>query len=69
MYATLFLCAMSTCLISANYAVMATTVAVASIMLMRIKKEEAMLAARFGSEYDWWRQRTGALVPRLRLLQ
>ncbi len=65
MYSTLFLCAGATCLISANYAVWATTLAVASVMLLRIKKEEAMLAEKFGDSYHSYRRRTGALVPRL----
>lgn len=65
MYSTLFLCAGSTCLISANLYVMATTVAVAVVILLRIKKEEVMLTERFGETYASYQRRTGALVPRL----
>ncbi len=65
MYSTLFLCAIATCLISANYAVIATTLAVATLMLLRIQKEEDMMLERFGQEYQQYRRQTGALLPKL----
>jgi protein-S-isoprenylcysteine O-methyltransferase Ste14 len=65
MYATLFLCAIATCLVSANYIVVGTVVAVAVVFLIRMKKEETMLIGRFGDEYRDYRRRTGALIPGL----
>lgn len=64
MYATLFLCATATCLISANGIVIASAVAVAIVFLLRMRKEEAMLAERFGDEYREYRRQTWALVPK-----
>lgn len=65
MYSVLFLCAIATCLISANVFVLATTLVVAVIMLARIRKEERMLQERFGTAYKDYQRRTGALVPRV----
>ncbi|HEY6020268.1 MAG TPA: isoprenylcysteine carboxylmethyltransferase family protein [Candidatus Paceibacterota bacterium] len=65
MYATLFLCATGVCLISANLFIAAATVPVAVVMLMRMRKEEAMLVSRFGEKYITYRQYTGALFPKL----
>ena len=65
MYSTRFLCAAASCLISANYAVLVTTLAAAGVMLLRIRREEAMLQARFGEDYQRYRQQTGALLPKL----
>lgn len=65
MYSVLFVCATATCLISANYAVVATAVAVAIPILVRIRKEEAMMMAHFGDQYQNYRKHTGALFPKL----
>jgi len=35
------------------------------LLLLRLPKEEAMLAARFGDAYRTYQQRTGAFIPRL----
>lgn len=64
MYSLLFLCALSTCLISGNILVMGTTLLVVAVMLVRIRKEETILSERFGEEYAAYRQKTGALLPR-----
>jgi protein-S-isoprenylcysteine O-methyltransferase Ste14 len=64
MYSTLFLCATSTCLVSANLFVMATTCSVAVVFLLRMKKEEDMLVQRFGDTYREYRRQAGALLPR-----
>lgn len=65
MYATLFLCAAGVGLISANLLIAATTVPVAVVMLMRMRKEEQMLVSRFGEKYITYREYTGALFPKL----
>jgi protein-S-isoprenylcysteine O-methyltransferase Ste14 len=65
MYTTLFLCAAATCFISANALVLVAASAVALVFLVRIKKEESMLVARFGDEYRAYQRQTGALIPQL----
>lgn len=65
MYATLFMCAISTALFSANMIVAVSSVFVVISMSLRIKREEAMLAKEFGDEYDTYRASTKALVPLL----
>jgi protein-S-isoprenylcysteine O-methyltransferase Ste14 len=64
-YVVLFLSAIGACLVSSNIIVMITTLAVVAVVLIRIRKEEAMLIGRFGDEYLDYRRRTGALLPRL----
>ena len=41
-------------------------VAMWALVVVRTPREEAQLAERFGAEYDRYRDRTGALLPRLR---
>ncbi len=65
MYVTLFVCAIATCLISADLGVLITTLAVAAVMLLRIRREERMLVHRFGVAYEAYQATTGALIPRL----
>ena len=35
------------------------------IILIRVKREEAMLLARFGEKYDSYMERTGRFLPRI----
>ncbi len=35
------------------------------IILLRVKREEAMLIARFGDKYDSYMERTGRFLPRI----
>ena len=65
MYSTLFLCAGATCLISASLLVVLTTLPVAIVFLLRVRKEEGLLLGRFGDIYREYQGRTGALVPKL----
>lgn len=65
MYSTLFLCAVATCFITAELVVMMTVVFVAVVFLLRIRREEAMLLARFGNLYREYQKQTAALVPGL----
>lgn len=64
-YATLILCAVGACLVTANLVVSAMAAAVALVLWLRIKKEETILVARFGDEYRAFMARTGALIPKL----
>lgn len=65
MYTTLFLCIVSAGLVSAHLVVMATGAAVVVAMALQIKKEETMLQEHFGSAYRDYREKTGAIVPKL----
>ena len=65
MYATFTLCALGTTLTSANLIVAATSSIPVALMYVRTKKEEVLLADRFGDAYHTYRQQTGALLPRL----
>ena len=65
MYATLFLCAVATCLITANCVVIVSALVLVLVFSMRMRKEEAMLIARFGDEYREYKRQTWALVPKL----
>ena len=65
MYTTLCLCAVGTCLVTANLFVMAATACVAVVILLRIRNEDAMLAERFGDQYSAYCRRTGGLLPKL----
>lgn len=66
MYTTLFVCALATCLVTASALTLASALVVAVLMLVRIRKEEAMLIGRFGDHYRAYMRATGALLPRLR---
>ncbi len=68
MYATFFLCAIATILITAHYVVAVTGAVTALFMVLRIRNEEAMLLERFGDEYRAYQETTGALMPKLRIL-
>lgn len=67
MYAVLFLSILAACLTSANLVVMVTSVPLALVMTLRMKKEEAMLERRFGWSYCKYAQCTGAIVPKIRI--
>lgn len=69
MYATLFLCALAASLTSANLLIMAASVIIAVTMALRIKREEAMLQDRFGERYREYMKKTGAIVPKLRIVR
>jgi protein-S-isoprenylcysteine O-methyltransferase Ste14 len=68
MYATLFLCAVAVTLISANVLVALSGAAVIVVMSLRIKKEEEMLHLHFGAHFLEYKQTTGAVLPKLRLI-
>ena len=51
-------------LITANWFLFATGVLVLALILLRTRKEEQNLAARFGDEYRAYRERTGRFLPK-----
>jgi protein-S-isoprenylcysteine O-methyltransferase Ste14 len=63
MCAGLLLCAIATCLITADYGVMISVAMVAAMLPRMLRREEAALLERFGDAYHAYRQRTPALVP------
>jgi protein-S-isoprenylcysteine O-methyltransferase Ste14 len=53
-------------LIAANcFILLIALIALASIRLVIVPLEERQLLARFGSEYQEYMRRTGAMIPRL----
>lgn len=52
-------------LIMGSWLIALVTLVGALFLLLRLPKEEAMLATRFGDTYRAYQQRTGAFVPRL----
>ena len=64
MYSALFGWMLSVSLIAANWLFVVILAGAASAMLLRIPREEAMLANRFGDEFQAYRSRTGLLLPR-----
>jgi protein-S-isoprenylcysteine O-methyltransferase Ste14 len=69
MYATLFLSALSSCLISANLVVVASTTMLITAMTLRIRKEERMMRRRFRGKYLAYELRTGKIFPRMNLFR
>jgi protein-S-isoprenylcysteine O-methyltransferase Ste14 len=52
-------------LLAANAFLLATGVTVFTLMVLRTRREEANLLARFGEDYLRYRERTGRILPRL----
>jgi protein-S-isoprenylcysteine O-methyltransferase Ste14 len=67
MYATLFLSVLAACLISGNLIVVATSVMLVFAIVLRIKREDAMLEERFGETYRKYAKSTGTITPKLRI--
>jgi protein-S-isoprenylcysteine O-methyltransferase Ste14 len=53
-----------TALLSANLVIFAATVSVYALLVIRTPIEERHLADRFGKEYEEYRRRVGAFLPR-----
>ncbi|MDP3645503.1 MAG: isoprenylcysteine carboxylmethyltransferase family protein [bacterium] len=66
MYATFFLCVLSTGLISGSGVVLITGLTTFVTMALRVEGEERMLLERFGTEYRAYMNTTGAFIPRFR---
>lgn len=66
MYLAVFICGIGMALLTANWLITVTYfVPVLALYLLRTPVEEARLAGAFGEEYQAYRARTGALLPRL----
>lgn len=66
MYSTLFVWALAFFLLSANWLVGGTWLALGLVAASRAGREEAALLERFGAEYRAYMRRTGRFLPRLR---
>jgi protein-S-isoprenylcysteine O-methyltransferase Ste14 len=65
MYVAFLIMLASTGLISANWFIgVVGVLLIASITIVRIPREEALLAERFGQPYAIYQRTTGALLPR-----
>ncbi len=69
MYVTLFLCVLAAWLISGDLAILMTGSMLIVAMMLRIKREEAMLREYFGEMYREYAKRTGTVVPKLRVFR
>jgi len=66
MYTAFLFNAVGGAFLCANFLVGVSTLLVVLATIGRIPTEEAMLKAEFGAEYEAYRARSGALLPRLR---
>lgn len=67
MYAAFYLLALDILLLTDNAWVAGTIVVLlTAVMLMRVRREEAVLLAAFGDDYRAYMARTGRFLPRLR---
>ena len=64
LYTTVALLTVAISLITANWFLLATGVAVFSLLVVRTRTEEANLVARFGDRYRAYMKRTGRFLPR-----
>lgn len=64
LYTTVALLTVAISLITANWFLLATGVAVFSLLVVRTRTEEANLVARFGDRYLAYMERTGRFLPR-----
>lgn len=66
MYTAFFVIILSFYLLSANWAIgLIFAGGLTGVIINRIAKEERLMHARFGSEYEAWANRTGRFLPRL----
>jgi protein-S-isoprenylcysteine O-methyltransferase Ste14 len=65
LYSSAVLVVSAICLITANWFLLATGVAVLSVLIMRTRIEERNLVARFGESYQKYMTRTGRFVPKI----
>ncbi len=63
MYTTIFIWALAFLLLSANWFVGVTWLALSIVAASRVGMEEAALIRKFGAEYRTYRQRTGRFLP------
>jgi len=65
-YATAALLMASVTLLTANWLIGATSLAVLALLTIRVPREEQMLVERFGQQYRDYMATTGRFIPRLR---
>ena len=66
MYTAFYVLHIAVFFLTANWFIGVTWLAgLTIIILLRVKREEAMLLARFGDEYDSYMERTGRFLPRM----
>lgn len=66
MYVALALLVLGFSLLSASGLLLASGAAACALLAVRVSREEQALAARFGGEYEVYRERTGRFLPRWR---
>jgi protein-S-isoprenylcysteine O-methyltransferase Ste14 len=64
-YASVLLLVVSCATLAANWFILASGLAVFSMMVLRTRIEEGWPVERFGDEYRRYMKRTGAFFPRL----
>jgi len=70
MYSAFYLLHIAVFFLTANWFIGATWLAgLTAIILLRVKREEDMLLAKFGSRYTLYMEKTGRFLPRLRIRQ
>jgi protein-S-isoprenylcysteine O-methyltransferase Ste14 len=68
MYTAFYVLHIAAFLLTANWFIGVTWIAYLTvIILLRVSREEAMLLARFGHEYNYYMEQTGRFLPRIKL--
>lgn len=66
MYTAFYVLHIAVFFLTANWFIGVTWLAgLTVILLLRVKREEAMLLARFGDQYGTYMERTGRFLPRI----
>jgi protein-S-isoprenylcysteine O-methyltransferase Ste14 len=67
MYTAFYMLGLSFFLLSANWFIGGAFLGgLTAVMISRVAKEDALMAGRFGQQYQTWAGRTGRFLPRLR---
>jgi protein-S-isoprenylcysteine O-methyltransferase Ste14 len=64
-YVSVALCVLANSLVAANWFIFASGVSVLALLVVRTRREEAGLEARFGESYRTYAERTGRFFPRI----
>ncbi|HEY7460771.1 MAG TPA: isoprenylcysteine carboxylmethyltransferase family protein [Gemmatimonadota bacterium] len=64
-YVSVALCVLANALVAANWFIFASGVSVLALLVVRTRREEDKLAARFGDSYRTYAERTGRFFPRI----
>lgn len=68
-YVTTALAIVANAAVAANAFILITGILALALIVLRTKKEEELLVARFGEEYENYTKRTGRFFPRLRSIK